>query len=49
MIDVSVIVVMYNPVLDKLYKTLDSIICQKGVSFEIILCDDGSGMWMKKP
>lgn len=42
MIDISVIVVTYNPELSKLYKTLDSIICQKGISFEIILCDDGS-------
>ncbi len=40
--DVSVIVIMFNPVLDKLYQTLDSIMMQKGITYEVIICDDGS-------
>ena len=40
--DVSVIVVMFNPALDKLYQTLDSILIQKGITYEVIVCDDGS-------
>lgn len=40
--DVSVIVLIYNPDLNKLKSTLKSIIIQKGISFEIILTDDGS-------
>lgn len=39
---VSVCVATYNPNLKKLEETLLSIICQKGVNFEILLCDDGS-------
>ena len=39
---VSVIVITYNQPLSKLLKTLDSIIMQEGVSFEVIVCDDGS-------
>ncbi len=41
-INVSVIVVTYNSDLDKLKRTLKSVICQKKVSFEIIVSDDGS-------
>ncbi len=41
-LDVSVIVISYNSVPEKLFKTIDSIIFQRGVSFEIIICDDGS-------
>ena len=40
--DISVVVIIYNPVLEKLYKTLDSVIVQKGINFEVIVCDDGS-------
>ena len=40
--DVSVIVVMFNPVLMRLYQTLDSIMMQKGITYEVIVCDDGS-------
>lgn len=41
-LDISVIVLTFNPDLNKLFRTLDSIICQKKVKFEIIICDDGS-------
>ena len=39
---VSVIVITYNQDLHKLFRTLDSIIIQEGISFEVIICDDGS-------
>lgn len=41
-IDVSVCVLTYRPVLWKLFATLESIICQRGCSFEIIVADDGT-------
>ena len=40
--DISVIVLCYNPVLEKLINTLQSIVIQKHVSFEIVIADDGS-------
>lgn len=40
--DVSIVVIMFNPVLYKIYQTLDSIIMQKGITYEVIICDDGS-------
>lgn len=40
--DVSVIVATYNPKIDKLFYTLDSLINQKYVNMEIIVTDDGS-------
>lgn len=40
--DVSVVVVTYNPNYEKLISTLKSIICQRNVKFEIIIADDGS-------
>ncbi len=40
--DISVVVVTYNPNYQKLLATLKSIVCQKGISFEIIIADDGS-------
>lgn len=39
---ISVIVLTYNASLEKTYQTLNSIIKQKGISFEIIVADDGS-------
>ena len=39
---VSVIVITYNQELSKLIQTLDSILIQEGLTFEIIICDDGS-------
>ena len=39
---VSVIVITYNQDLNKLLKTLDSIVIQEGIPFEVIICDDGS-------
>ena len=39
---VSVIVIVFNQELDKIIKTLDSIVIQEGIPFEIIVCDDGS-------
>lgn len=40
--DVTVIVLTYNPNWDKLKKTLESILIQKYISYEIIVSDDGS-------
>ena len=42
MCDVSVVVLTYNPSWDKLKETLQSIVNQKDISFEIIISDDGS-------
>ena len=39
---VSVIVVTYNQDWIDIMKTLDSIVCQENIDFEIIVCDDGS-------
>ena len=39
---VSIIVITYDQDLTKIIKTLDSIVMQEGISFEIIICDDGS-------
>jgi glycosyltransferase involved in cell wall biosynthesis len=41
-VDISVIVLTYNPDLGDLKRTLRSIILQEGVSFEIVIADDGS-------
>ena len=41
-IDVSVCVLTYRPNLLKLFATLESIVCQQGCSFEIIIADDGT-------
>ena len=41
-LDYSVIVLTYNPSLEKLKNTLYSIIVQKNICFEIIIADDGS-------
>ena len=41
-VDVSVVVLTYNPGLDDLKRTLRSIMLQEGVSFEIVIADDGS-------
>ena len=39
---ISICVLTYNPVWEKLYKTLSSIITQEMIEFEIIVSDDGS-------
>ena len=41
-VQVSVMIVTYEPDIDKFIATLDSVINQKNVSFEIIISDDGS-------
>ena len=41
-IDISVILLTYKPNIEKLKRTLSSIIMQKGLSFEVIISDDGS-------
>ena len=41
-IDFSVIIACYNPDLEKLKKTINSVVNQKNVRFEIIVADDGS-------
>lgn len=40
--DVSVVIISYNPTYEKLRKTISSILLQVNISFEIIICDDGS-------
>lgn len=40
--DVSVLVLTYNPSMEKLFATLSSVILQKDSSFEIVISDDGS-------
>ena len=42
MISISVVVLTFNPVLEKIIKTLDSILCQKSVNLQIVISDDGS-------
>lgn len=42
MYDISVVVVSYKPKYNSLFATLKSIIAQKNVKFEVIICDDGS-------
>jgi len=39
---VTVLVLTYNPIWTKFRSTLQSIICQKGVDFDIVISDDGS-------
>ncbi|MBR4342246.1 MAG: glycosyltransferase [Lachnospiraceae bacterium] len=47
--DISIIIITYNPIWDKLVKTLDSSsIVQKKISFEVIVCDDGSDIKFKE-
>lgn len=41
-IDVSVILLTYKPNMNKVKRTLSSIIMQKGLTFEMIVSDDGS-------
>jgi glycosyltransferase involved in cell wall biosynthesis len=41
-VDISVIVLTYNPDLNDLKRTLRSVMLQDGVSFEIVIADDGS-------
>ena len=38
---VSVLVITYNPKKEKLMQTLNSILLQKGIKFEIVIADDG--------
>ena len=42
MFDITILVAIYNADINKLIHTLYSIIIQKEVGFEIIVCDDGS-------
>jgi glycosyltransferase involved in cell wall biosynthesis len=42
MIEFSVVVLLYNSERKMLLRTLDSILCQREVSYELILADDGS-------
>ena len=42
--NVSVVVLTYNAVWEKLRRTLDSIVVQRGLEFEIIVADDGSSV-----
>ena len=39
---ISVVVLTYNPDSEKLLATLRSVICQQDVDYEVILSDDGS-------
>ena len=40
--DITVILCTYNPTIEELVITLDSIVNQRDVSFEIVISDDGS-------
>lgn len=40
--DISVIIPIYNSRIDDILVTLESIVKQNGITYEIILCDDGS-------
>ena len=40
--DISVVVLIYNSGYEKIRATLNSIVCQKNVDYEIIFADDGS-------
>ena len=40
--DISIIVASYNPEFNKLKRTIMSLLCQKDITFEIIIADDGS-------
>lgn len=40
--DVSIVLISYNPTKDKIFRTLSSLLSQKGVRYEIIIADDGS-------
>ncbi len=42
MLDFSIILLTYNSDIQKIYNTLNSIISQKNVSYELIISDDGS-------
>ena len=46
--DVSVIICTYNSSIERIKETLFSVINQKGVSFEIIITDDGSSVFQKE-
>ena len=41
-VDVSIVIVSYNPVIEKLINTIKSAIVQKSIDFEIVVADDGS-------
>ena len=41
-VNISVVICQYNPTLKKTKRTLESVLCQKEVSYEIIVSDDGS-------
>lgn len=49
MVDVSIIVAIYNADWEKLKMTIDSIVAQENVEFEVIFADDGSEIkWNEK-
>ncbi len=41
-IDVTILILSYNPIFERLLLTVNSVLMQKGVSIEIIIADDGS-------
>ena len=41
-LDVTIILLMFNPILEKCLFTLESVLAQQDVSFEVIVSDDGS-------
>ena len=40
--DITVVVITYNPIPEKVFITLNSILLQKGVNIKIVIADDGS-------
>lgn len=40
--DISVVIVQYNPIWDKLRRTIESTLRQKDINYEIVIADDGS-------
>lgn len=41
-LDFSIIVLCYNPDYTKLIQTLNSVFKQEGITYEVVICDDGS-------
>ena len=47
-VEVSVVVVTYNSIWDKLRQTLESILTQDDIRMQIIVADDGSDVYKRQ-